>query len=75
VGQRGNPRSTANALVDTDVVSFVLKGDTRAALYRPQLNGRLLAVSFMTVAELLYGALVRHWGAVRRAQLEQHLGR
>lgn len=39
-------------VVDTDVVSFVFKGDTRAKLYAPHLSGRQLVVSFMTVAEL-----------------------
>ena len=39
-------------VVDTDVVSFFFKGDTRAALYRPHLVGQFLLISFMTVAEL-----------------------
>ena len=29
-------------IVDTDVVSFLLKGDTRAQLYRPHLQGKTL---------------------------------
>ena len=40
------------ALVDTDVVSFTFKRDTRHHLYRPHLDGKLLSLSFMTVAEL-----------------------
>ena len=36
-------------IVDTDVVSFLFKGDTRAQLYRPHLQGKTLALSFMTV--------------------------
>ena len=47
-------------IVDTDVVSFLLKGDTRAQLYRPHLQGRTLALSFMTVAELYQWAFVRN---------------
>jgi len=60
--------------VDTDVVSFLFKRDSRADLYRPHLTGRLLVVSFMTVAELDRWALARNWGERRRAALEQHLG-
>jgi tRNA(fMet)-specific endonuclease VapC len=65
----------AGSLLDTDVVSFLLKGDTRAERYRPHLQGRLLAISFMTVAELLYGMLARNWGEVRRRRLHEQLRR
>ena len=35
------------AIVDTDVVSMLFKGDTRALAYRPHITGRLWAeVSF-----------------------------
>ena len=40
-------------VVDTDVVSFLYKRDTRAALYRPHLDGQLPIISFMTLAELM----------------------
>jgi hypothetical protein len=36
---------TDRFVVDTDVVSFVLKEDTRAKLYEPHLSGRQLVVS------------------------------
>lgn len=39
-------------LLDTIVVSYLLKGDTRAAAYAPLLEGNRLVLSFMTVAEL-----------------------
>lgn len=60
-------------LLDTDVVSFLLKRDTRAAGYVPLLTGNRLALSFMTVAELFQWAAVRKWGARRVAALEQSL--
>jgi predicted nucleic acid-binding protein len=63
----------SSVVVDTNVVSFVFKGDSRAELYRLHLNGRLLVISFMTVAELDRWALERNWGAARRARMEQHL--
>ena len=62
-------------LVDTDVVSYARRGDSRAELYRPHLQGRDLLVSFITVAELHRGALVRDWGPDRRRRLEQYLAR
>lgn len=62
-------------LLDTDVVSFLLKGDSRAATYLPLLTGKRLALSFMTVAELFQWAAVRRWGARRIARLEQTLTR
>lgn len=52
-------------IVDTDVVSFLLKNDTRAQAYRPHLQDKLLAFSFMTVAELYRWAYVRNWGKSR----------
>ena len=57
-------------LLDTDVVSFLLKGDTRAAAYAPLIQGNLAALSFMTVAELYQWAAVRKWGVRRRTQLD-----
>jgi len=62
-----------SAVLDTDVVSFLFKGDDRAELYRPHLIGKLLVISFMTLAELDRWALARNWGEARRARMEQHL--
>ena len=39
-------------LLDTNIVSFVFKRDTRATAYAPLLQGNRLAISFMTAAEL-----------------------
>ena len=52
-------------IVDTDVVSFFLKGDSRAALYRPHLFGLPKIISFMTLAELHRWELQNNWGARR----------
>jgi predicted nucleic acid-binding protein len=62
-------------LVGTDVVSYAVRGDSRAELYRSHVQGRELLVSFITVAELHRGALVRAWGPDRRRRLEQYLTR
>ena len=60
-------------VVDTDVISFVFKGHSRAAAYEKVLDGKQIVVSFMTVAELKRWALEKRWGANRIAKLDQQL--
>ncbi len=60
-------------LLNTNIVSFLLKGDSRARSYAPHLRGRTLAISFVTVAELFQWAFVHNWGARRMSQLETSL--
>jgi len=64
---------TPTVVVDTDVVSFLLKSDSRAELYRSHLQGKMLALSFMTVAELYQWAYSRNWGEQKLALLEGRL--
>jgi len=63
------------AIVDTDVVSMLFKGDSRAQRYRDHISGRLLGISFMTRAELQRWQLERQWGPFRRRELTEHLAR
>ena len=65
----------AGIVVDTDVVSFLYKHDTRATLYRPHLDGKLLLVSFMAIAELDRWALAHNWGEKRKRDLETFMQR
>ncbi|MBW4693235.1 MAG: type II toxin-antitoxin system VapC family toxin [Lyngbya sp. HA4199-MV5] len=60
-------------LVDTDVVSFLFKQDSRAESYATILQGNQLALSFMTVAEPFQWAAIRKWGESRTSQLERSL--
>ena len=62
-------------IVDTDVVSMLFKGDSRARRYRDHISGCLLGISFMSLAELERWPLERNWTAFRRAELAQHLTR
>lgn len=62
-------------VVDTDVISFIVKGDTRGALYLPHLASRMATISFMTLAELDLWAVSAGWGARRKQKLERHLRR
>ena len=65
----------STVILDTDVVSFLMKADTRAELYRPHLQSKTLALSFMTVAELYQWAYLRNWGASKLARFEEQLHR
>lgn len=62
----------STVVVDTNVVSFVFKDDTRAALYRTYLQGDV-SLSFMTVAELYKWAETARWGLRKRTELAQYL--
>ena len=62
-------------LVDTDVFSFIFRGDPRAERYRPHVEGNLAALSFQTVAELYQGALQAGWGERRRNLLREEIAR
>ena len=62
-------------LVDTTVLSLILKRDTRAAAYVPQLAGRIGVLSFITLAELYRWPEERDWGPRRRAELARMLER
>ncbi len=57
-------------LFDTDVVSFIMKGDDRGDAYFQLVEGQVLAISFMSAAELFAWAEIRHWGERRRAELD-----
>jgi tRNA(fMet)-specific endonuclease VapC len=57
-------------VVDTDVASYLFKGDTRGALYRPHMTNKLLLISFMTLAELRQWSLLKNWGERRQRELE-----
>jgi predicted nucleic acid-binding protein len=65
---------TSNIIVvDTDVVSFLYKGDTRGDFYRSHLEGRLAIISAQTRAELELWALARNWSRRRKDALRVHL--
>src|SRR5688572_5822021 len=64
---------TPLVVVDTDVVSFLFKGDTRAEGFLPHLADKTAIISFMTLAELDRWMLERGWGANRKQQLEAYL--
>lgn len=60
-------------LIDTSVLSLILKRDTRAVNYLPHLEGRIGVLSFITLAELYRWPEERDWGPRRRTELKQLL--
>ncbi|GAA5510503.1 PIN domain-containing protein [Novipirellula caenicola] len=56
-------------VVDTDVLSFYLKNDSRFANYASELDGKQLVISFQTQAELMLWQELHDWGDVRRKKV------
>ena len=65
--------SVEAVLVDTDVFSYLMNGSGYAALYKPHVEGKLIAVSFITVGELYFGAKRKNWGDAKVADLKDRL--
>jgi tRNA(fMet)-specific endonuclease VapC len=60
-------------VVDTCVLSYLYSGHDQAAAYHPHVADNTKVISFMTLAELHYGALKNDWGEPRRTRLLQHV--
>lgn len=71
------PGRRGPVVVDTGVFAAELlrHGAPLAASYRPLLEGRRFIVSFVTVAEVRFGAQLASWGTSRLQRLEQRLSR
>jgi tRNA(fMet)-specific endonuclease VapC len=65
--------SDAKIILDTCIVSYLMKGGEHAQAYLPHVQGKLLAISFITVGELYFGAEKDKWGGTKRKQLETTL--
>ena len=63
----------SRVLVDTDVLSFLLKNDTRAQFFEHYLLHKSVAISFITVAELYHWAYIRLWGSTRILDMETRI--
>ena len=65
---------TGTVLVDTDVYSYLGKpSSTNAALYWPHVEQKLIALSFVSVGELYYGAYKNRWSRGRLDDLTDRL--
>lgn len=65
--------SDAKIILDTNIVSYLMKGGPLATAYAPRVQGRLLAIAFITVGEMYFGAENRNWGEKKRKELETTL--
>ena len=65
--------NVSRVLADTNVISYTMRGGRLAELYAHHLKGKLVAISFITVGELYYGAEKARWGRDRRLKLETAL--
>jgi tRNA(fMet)-specific endonuclease VapC len=62
--------TNTRVVVDTDVFSFIYRKDPRADFFAPYLLHKTSALSFMSVAELYYGAYKDNWGVGKITTLE-----
>ena len=60
-------------IADTNIVSYVMKGTELGRRFMPHLANKIVGISFVTVAEMYYGAQRANWGERRRQKLEEHL--
>ena len=69
--------SRGPVVVDTGVFAAELlrRGAPLAASYRALLEGRPFIISFVTVAEVRFGAQLARWGPPRLQRLEQRFSR
>lgn len=60
-------------VIDTNVVSYIFKKDTRGELYKPHVEGRLAMIAAQTFAELERMPLKNNWGSRRHLELHTYL--
>jgi predicted nucleic acid-binding protein len=58
-------------VLDTNIVSFLVKGDLVLQRYEEDLRDRRHCISFITVGELRFWARSRRWGSAKTEHLEQ----
>lgn len=63
----------AKVILDTNVVSYLMKGGALGKAYLPHVQEKLLAIAFITVGEMYYGAEKANWGEKSRNELETRL--
>lgn len=68
-------KSVVNDLVvvDTNIVSYIFKSDSRGTLYTPHLKGRQWIIAAQTFAELEAWPLKNGWGIHRHEALRAYL--
>ena len=67
------PVGASLIVVDTSVVSLLIRGDRRAACYQNHMVGRRAVISFQTLEELWFGAYKGGWGDRRKNGLRRDI--
>lgn len=62
-------------VLDTNIISYAIKNDSRRLLYEKHVAGKRSLISFVTVAELYRWAIARKWGTKRIKFLQEELAR
>lgn len=65
--------SDTKIILDTNIVSYLMKDHPLARVYEPHVKGKLLAIAFITVGEMYFGAENNNWGEKKRKNLETQL--
>ena len=60
-------------VLDSNILSYILNGDSRAEFYEERIRGYRQTISFQTLQESRYGASKRGWGARRKRELDLYL--
>ena len=69
------PTGIETVVVDTSVISILMRNEESAHFYRSQLSGKRVLISFQTLEELWFGATKAGWGDRRKNLLRHHLSR
>jgi predicted nucleic acid-binding protein len=64
---------TGKLMLDTNIVSYLLKKNEIVRPYLQHFSGKLLFLPFISVGELFLWAESAGWGQKRRAELEERL--
>ena len=59
-----------HALLDTNIVSCIMKGDELGRIYGRRLKGKTTWIAFVTAGEMYFGAEKRKWGLKKRRRLQ-----
>ena len=59
-------------VVDTNIVSYIFKKDTRGVLYEPHIAGKLALIAAQTLAELELMPLKNNWGVKKHQALRDY---
>ena len=60
-------------VLDTNVISYIFRGDHRGEFYKQRISGERPIISFQTLEEVWFGAYSNQWGERRRQELAGYL--